>query len=132
MLEQLPRAVDGRIFHGAAGGKVDDDRIRQALIRHVLEPLEAQFPATEDLGFADGRLHSFRHYFCSMCANSGVPELMVMRWLGHSSSRMVKRYYHVHDREAQQQMQCVDFCAGLSSAGESPVPEERGAAAEQD
>lgn len=132
LLEQLPRAGDGRIFHGANGGRVDDDRVRQALIRRVLKPLAPRFPTTDDIGFADGRLHSFRHFFCSTCANSGVPELVVMRWLGHSSSRMVKRYYHLHDSEAQRQMQRVAFEAGPREASDSPVPEKRGAAAQQD
>ena len=47
-----------------------------------------------------GGLHSFRHYSCSVSANSGVPELVVMRWLGHRNSDMVKRYYHLHDQDA--------------------------------
>lgn len=72
---------------------------------------------------AGGRLHSFQHYLCSTCANSGVPELVVMRWLGHTGSRMVKRYDHLHDCAAQEHQQRVDVCAGLITADDSPVPE---------
>ncbi|MBC8115475.1 MAG: tyrosine-type recombinase/integrase [Candidatus Saccharimonas sp.] len=55
-------------------------------------------------GFIDGRLHSFRHYFCSICADSGVPEQTLMTWLGHRSSKMIRRYYHLHDEASQQAM----------------------------
>ena len=110
VLERIPRATDGYIFHGARGARLKPDRIRRVLIRDVLGPLAERFPTGEgEVGFADGRLHSFRHFFCSMCANSGVPERMVMAWLGHRDSRMVHRYYHLHDREAQQQMERLSF-----------------------
>jgi integrase len=84
--------------------------VRQALIKHVLEPLAAQFPSADDeIGFRDGRLHSCRHYFASTCAISGVPERVVMRWLGHQSSPMLARYFHLHDQEGQRQMQGLIF-----------------------
>ena len=68
------------------------------------------FPTPEgEIGFADGRLHSFRHYFCSYCANAGTPERVVMAWLGQQSSRMVQHYYHLHDEEAQRQMKRLNF-----------------------
>ena len=54
-----------------------------------------------------------------------------MEWLGYSSSRMVKRYNHLHDLAAQEKLQRVDFGAGVSISGDSPVLDERGAAAEQ-
>jgi integrase len=80
------------------------------LIKEVLKPLESKFKTPEgEIGFEHGRLHSFRHYFCSVCANRGVPEQVVMRWLGHRDSQMVKHYYHLHDDEAQRQMKKIDF-----------------------
>lgn len=77
----------------------------------MLTPLAPEFPtsAGEARGFVDGRVHSFRHYFCSMCANASVPEQALMKWLGHRSSRLVKRYYHLHDAESQRAMQGVNF-----------------------
>jgi integrase len=63
---------------------------------------------------ASGRLHSFRHYFCSRYANSGVPEQVVMAWLGHADSKMVRHYYHLHDDEAQRQMKRLQFLSGSS------------------
>ena len=72
-------------------------------------------------GFQNGRLHSFRHAFCSTCANSGVPERMVMEWLGHADSEMVRWYYHLHDDEARRRMADLDFLGGAGgrSTGDS-------------
>jgi integrase len=94
--------------------------VRQVLIRDVLAPLTEKFPSTPGtVGFADGRLRSFRHYFCSTCANSGVPEQVVMAWLGHADSARVRHYYHLHDDEAQRQMKRLKFVRG--AGGEEPV-----------
>jgi hypothetical protein len=67
--------------------------------------------------FAAGRLHSYRHYFCSTCANRGVPEQVVMEWLGHADSKMVRHYYHLHDAEAQRQMKRLNFVGEAGGAG---------------
>lgn len=111
VLQQIPRAKDGRIFHGPLGGVLKPDTVRVILCREVLTPLQKQFPAQADKkGIADGRLHSFRHYFCSVSANSkDVTEQMIKTWLGHRDSRMVKHYYHLHDDEAQRRMQQIKF-----------------------
>lgn len=103
-LSARPHA-DGRIFRAMNGGILRPDKIRLVLIRDVLQPLGEKFPAKGPGGsFQDGRLHSFRHYFCSICANENVAEQMLMKWLGHRDSHMVKRYYHQHDEEARQQI----------------------------
>lgn len=110
VLERSSRQGDGFVFHGPNDQAVTDNFVRSALIRHVLTPLASRFPAIEgERGFADGRPHSFRHYFCSVCSNSGVSENAVMRWLGHKDSQMVRHYYHLHDAEAQRQMGSVKF-----------------------
>jgi integrase len=104
-LNQLPRHGEDVVFHGPRGGRLKPDVVRRVLIRKVLKPLAGRFPTAEgEVGFADGRLHSFRHFFCSLCANRGVPQRVVMRWLGHKDSRMVEHYYHLHDEEARRQM----------------------------
>lgn len=93
------------VFLGPSGLPLRPDFVRIVLKRDVLAPLEKKFPSAEDeIGFKDGRLHSFRHFFCSLCANRGVPELTVMDWLGHGSSLMVRHYYHLNDQESQRQM----------------------------
>jgi integrase len=119
MLDGKAAASDGLLFHGPRGGRLKPDTVRQVLIREVLTPLRDRFPTPKGaVGFADGRLHSFRHFFCSTCANNGVPEQVVMSWLGHRDSAMVRHYYHLHDDEAQRQMRRLDF---LGVAGDGVV-----------
>jgi integrase len=118
VLQTLEPAKDGLVFHGPRGGVLSPDIARRTLIREVLTPLAKRFPTPQgEIGFAHGRLHSFRHYFCSTCANSGVPEQVVMQWLGHQSSNMVRHYYHLHDEEAQRQMQKLSFVGKAAAAG---------------
>ncbi len=115
VLEQLPRSKDGLLFHGPKGAQLKPDTIRNILLREVLTPLAKRFPTPKgEIGLEDGRLHSFRHYFCSICANSGVAEHVVMTWLGHRDSKMVRHYYHLHAEESQRQMGRLNF---LGSAG---------------
>jgi integrase len=117
VLEGLPRSPDGLVFHGPRRGRLKPDTVRRILIRDVLTPLGERFATPDgEIGFASGRLHSFRHYFCSRCANSGVPEQVVMSWLGHADSKMVRHYYHLHDDEAQRHMKRLQFL-GESGGG---------------
>jgi integrase len=110
VLETLPRSSDGRVFHGPLGGRLKADVVRRALIREVLQELKDRFPThAGEIGFINGRLHSFRHFFCSTYAQSGVPEHVVMTWLGHASSKMVAHYFHLHDDESLRQMKRLSF-----------------------
>ena len=112
VIDHLPH-VDAYAFHGPRGGRVKPDTIRNVLVREVIKPLAEKFSKQdEEKQFKDGRLHSFRHYFCSTCANSGVPELMVREWLGHRDSEMLRHYYHLHDDEARSRMKGLDFLGG--------------------
>lgn len=104
VLHRLPKHVTF-VFLGPRGGRIKPDTIRNILIRDVIVPLKERFPARPGAkSFADGRLHSFRHYFASMCANQGTAERIAMEWLGHADSEMVRHYYHLHDDESRQQM----------------------------
>jgi integrase len=74
----------------------------------VLTPLAERFPTPEgEAGFPQGRLHSFRHFFCSLCASRGVAQQVVIRWLGHKDSKMVEHYFTLHDEEARRQMRRI-------------------------
>jgi integrase len=119
LTERCSKTDRTTLFRGPENGALRPDGVRNALIKHVLVPLSKRFPSGEDeIGFKDGRLHSFRHYFCSACANSGVPVNMVMEWLGHASSDMVRHYYHLHNDEAQRHMARLDFLGdSAESAG---------------
>ena len=46
---------------------------------------------------------------------------MVMAWLGHANSEMIRHYYHLHDEDAQRRMNSLDFLGGTSgrSAGQT-------------
>jgi integrase len=117
VLVHLPASPDGLLFHGPRGGRLKPDTVRNVLVRAVLTPLAKRFPPhPRGPGFKGGRLHSFRHYFTSQCATSGVSELAVMGWLGHQASSMVKHYFHRHDRQAQEQMARVTFVQDTGGA----------------
>jgi integrase len=121
VLQSLPR-VDGYVFHGRRGGRLKPDTVRRVLVREVIQPLSAKFPTPEgEKGFQDGRLHSFRHAFCNTCANAGVPERVLMDWLGHNDAGMIRIYYHLHDKESRKQMNALDFLGGAGgrSAGDA-------------
>jgi integrase len=115
VLTKMTRSSDGVVFHGPLSGRVKADTVRRILVRDVLEKLKDQFPtAAGAIGFEHGRLHSFRHYFCSVAAQAGTAEQTVMSWLGHSSSKMVRHYFHLHDDESRRQMKRISF---LGDAG---------------
>jgi integrase len=121
VLQALPKD-DSYVFHGPRSGRLKPDTVRNFLVREVIEPLQSRFPSPADeKGFKDGRLHSFRHFFCSTCANSGVPERMVMEWLGHADSEMVRRYYHLNDVESRQKMTDLDFGCGADGTAGGPL-----------
>jgi integrase len=73
---------------------------------HLLEKLKA---ILRKVGIAEGKLHSFRHFFISHCANQGVPPTIVMKWVGHSELRMITRYYELRQDESKRAMEGVDF-----------------------
>lgn len=105
VLERVPRHKDGRVFHGSRGGALKPDVVRTALIRDVLQPLGKQLPKRPgERNLGDGRVHSFRHYFCSKCARDRIPEQTVSRWLGHRGPAMTRHYYHLYDDQAQDEM----------------------------
>ena len=84
VIEGLPASADGRLLHGPRGGQLKPDTIRNVLIRDVLKPLKKRFPSPAgERGFADGRLHSFRHFFVSQAFLAGVGEGKTMSWVGH-------------------------------------------------
>lgn len=131
VLQRLPKQGT-LVFRGPRGGRIKPDTIRNILIRDVIAPLKARFPSQAGAkGFEDGRLHSFRHYFASMCANQGTAERIAMEWLGHADSEMVRHYYHLHDDESRQQMAKLVLLrkAGQQSPGNVNGIAQNGAAA---
>jgi integrase len=122
LLSARDKHSDGLVFHGPRGGVLKPDTVRNVLVREVLTPLAERFPKEpESSGLVDGRLHSFRHFFCSLSANSGVPEQVLMTWLGHRDSSMVKHYYHLDRSESQRQMARIDFIGRRSKERREPA-----------
>lgn len=64
------------------------------------------------IGFPDWRkakLHTFRHFFASICARNNVSYKYALRWMGHQSSEILDLYFHIHDREAQRAINGLNF-----------------------
>jgi integrase len=109
-LLKVPRQVDGLVVHAVLGGKLLPRNVLQAFIDEVIEPLKVRFlaPAGET-GFEHGRLHSFRHFFCSQAFLGGASEGEIREWLGHADSKMVEHYRHLRNDDAQRKMDQIDF-----------------------
>jgi integrase len=123
VLQSIQRNPDGRVFHGPEGGVLKPDTVRIILIRDVIAPLKDKFPDPPgEEGFSRGRLHSIRHYFCSIAADEGVPEQMLMRWLGHKESRMVRHYYHLREKASQAHMTRLNLVGTAAAALRPSVP----------
>ena len=82
------------VFRGPRGGKLKEN--------HTLKCLKED---REKLGIHKGVLHSFRHFFVSLCAERGVPMLTCMLWVGHANAEMIQHYYHLHDKASKAAME---------------------------
>jgi integrase len=109
-LVELERRPDGLVFHAMQGGILRPRNVLQVFIDHVIEPLKAGFPTPAgEIGFEHGRLHSFRHYFCSQAFLGGASEGEIREWLGHADSKMVEHYRHLRHDDAQRKMAAIEF-----------------------
>jgi integrase len=110
LLLGLARKPDGFVFHAALGGRVFARNTLDQFISHVIEPLKTKFPTPKgEIGFKHGRLHSFRHFFCSQCFLGGASEGEIKEWLGHADSKMVEHYRHLRSEDAQRKMNQIRF-----------------------
>ncbi|MEI7836984.1 MAG: tyrosine-type recombinase/integrase [Planctomycetota bacterium] len=117
VLEKIQRHRDGYVLHGPRGGRLKADTARNVLTRRVLSGVAKELRGKGvETHVEEGRLHSFRHYFCSQCANSGTPVQMVLTWLGHHDSKMVIYYYHLSDELARTQMKKLTFVGSASAS----------------
>ena len=105
-LEALARQpyADGYVFRGPGGSRVTDRHVRAGLKAAQAALAERFSTPAGGRGFGNGTPHSFRHFFCSLCANAGVPERTAMTWFGHRDRAMVRNYYHLHDAEARRHL----------------------------
>lgn len=63
------------------------------------------------------KLHSFRHFFGSLCANHNVAYRKALTWLGHSSSDILELYYHLHDEESEAAMRALADAVPTATLG---------------
>jgi integrase len=76
----------------------------------VIEPLKEESPTSPgEIGFEHGRIHSFRHFFCSQAFLGGASEGEIREWLGHAESKMVEHYRHLRNEDAQRKMEQINF-----------------------
>ena len=84
--------------------KMDDVLLPNIKARKLLGRLKILCAECEFNNPTQYKLHSFRHYFASLCANHGVAYRKALAWLGHSNSEMLDLYYHIHDDDSQKTM----------------------------
>ena len=101
LLKNMERKPDGWVFHAQRGGRLWPRNVLEAFIAGVIEPLKKRFPTPMgEIGFEHGRLHSFRHFFCSQSFLGGASEGEIREWLGHADSQMVEHYRHLRSEDA--------------------------------
>lgn len=111
-LEKLLKSLDRKgpfVLYGPRGGRRKPDTVGRRLKKDLVVPLSVRFSGTSSDCFSRGTCHSFRHYFISTCATSGVPIMVLMDWVGHADSAMVRKYFRLHDQESKRQMERVSF-----------------------
>ena len=92
--------------HPATGRQVSERRLLQYLKRLL-----------KRLGLK-GHLHTFRHSFISFAANSGVPERVLRKWIGHVDREVLDWYYHLADQESQAAMKRLSDAAKQNQQSE--------------
>lgn len=106
------RKKAGHVLVSVKGGQLNINYARERFVEKVIEPLSSEFPSAEDeVGFSDGRFHSFRHFFVSEAFAAGVPECDIRDWVGHSDSKIVELYRHLRSETAKANVQLIDFGA---------------------
>jgi site-specific recombinase XerD len=78
-------------------------------------------------GFAKSqqyKVHAFRHFFASYCAQQNMSYKYVLEWMGHSSSAILDMYFTMNDRQAQAAMNGLSFLSDKTEnrtiVGQSP------------
>ncbi len=90
------------------------------LLRH-LKKLRCQCGLTNPNQY---KLHTFRHFFASYCAQQNLSYKYVLEWMGHSSSDVLDLYFTMNDRQAQAAMNSLSF--NSEKADSRTVPGQSG------
>ena len=112
IIEQNKHKESDYFLTGKDGRKRSYSHTLDPFKDHVITPLSAKFPTPKgELGFKDGRFHSFRHFFVSECFAAGIPECDIKDWVGHSSSKIIELYRHIRSETAKANMRLGKFGA---------------------
>ena len=68
----------------------------------------------QECGFTNPKqykLHTFRHFFASYCAQQNLSYKYALEWMGHSSSAILDLYFTMNDRHSQMAMNSLSFSA---------------------
>lgn len=123
-LSKLDRSAGGPVFRASRGGRLRPRNVLQQFIDGVIGPLSERFPTPEgETGFADGRLHSFRHYFISQALLAGATEGEVREWVGHTDSKLIEHYRKLHAEDARRRMRTLNLL-GVDADGTERNEEE--------
>jgi len=100
ILRSLPRKSE-MVFLMPDGRQVSPKKLRA-----YLKSLSKQ------CGFQNPRqykLHTFRYFFASYCAQQNLSYKYILEWMGHSSSAILDMYFTMNDRQAQAAMNSLSF-----------------------
>ena len=94
----------------------DDKKVSPKKLRRYLKNLCKQ------CGFENPqqyKLHTFRYFFASYCAQRNLSYKYVLEWMGHSSSAILDMYFTMNDRHAQAAMNSMSSEAEKAEKAES-------------
>lgn len=70
----------------------------------------------------EGCVHSFRKFFCSYMANSGVPATTLIKWSGHSDLKvLMDHYYKLDNNDSVKFMEKVSEKDAMKEEADNPL-----------
>jgi site-specific recombinase XerD len=105
ILQSLPVKTE-LVFLMPDGRKVSPKKVR-AYLKNLCRQCGFQNPKQY-------KLHTFRHFFASYCAQQNLSYKYVLEWMGHSSSAILDMYFTMNDRHALAAMNSMSFEAEKS------------------
>ncbi len=100
ILQTLPKQSE-LVFSTPDGKPVNSKKLRAYLKR-----------LCKECGFRNPqqyKLHTFRHFFASYCAQQNLSYKYILEWMGHCSSDILDMYFTMNDRHAQSAMNSMSF-----------------------
>jgi integrase len=120
VLNQHPqRMTNKRVLYRPDGTDVDRDTLTSWIKR-----LERRMDAEN----ANGRMHIFRHTFCSRLAEAGAPVIAIKEVAGHTSIATTQLYMHAGREVRRAAIELLDAAHGKNMARNS---KDRGSATKQ-